>query len=77
MSASYDDRGENLTAQEAFLAMTDFVWQYARRNPEYMMTILADIQIYPNGETADPAAWTDWLDSVAWVKSGKPPRTGS
>jgi hypothetical protein len=66
--------GEVLSEREAFLAMTEFVWQYARRMGDNLITLLGDIEIEADGNPADPAAWGDWLECVRHVKAGLPPR---
>lgn len=63
-----------LTSREAFLAMTDFIWQFAQRAGDDLITLIGDTGIESDGAPTDPAAWDDWLASVAKVKSGRPPR---
>jgi hypothetical protein len=54
--------------REAFLAMSRFLWQFANRAGDDLVTLLGDIAIDAAGETNDPAAWDDWMDCVKWVK---------
>jgi len=68
---------EGLTDREAFQAMAEFVWQYARRAGDDLITLLGDIDLQPDGQPTDPAAWDDWLDCVRRVKAGLPPRRNS
>jgi hypothetical protein len=67
---------EQITPRQAFLAMTDFIWQFAQRAGDDLMTLIGDTGIEEDGGPTDPAAWDDWLASVAKIKAGKPPRSG-
>ncbi|WP_188241718.1 hypothetical protein [Microbacterium thalassium] len=70
-----DEPGNDLiSTRQAFLAMTDFVWQFAQRAGDDLLTLIGDTGIESDGGPTDPAAWDDWLDSVAKIKAGKPPR---
>jgi hypothetical protein len=64
-----------LTARQAFLVMTDFIWEFAQRAGDDLMTLIGDTGIEPDGGPTDPAAWDDWLASVAKIRSGKAPRS--
>jgi hypothetical protein len=66
---------ELLTPREAFLAMTDFIWQFAQRAGDDLMTLIGDTGIEADGGPTDPAAWDDWLGSVAKIRARKPPRS--
>ena len=58
-----------LTEKQAFRAMSQFLEQYYERaggNVELAL-VLSDIQMLPDGRTADPAAWEDWLNAVRIV----------
>jgi hypothetical protein len=59
-----------LDESEAFQVMTYFVWQFANRAGNDLLTLLGDIHGEPDGGPTDPAAWQDWLDCVRAVKSG-------
>jgi hypothetical protein len=65
---------EGLTERQAFQAMAEFLWQYARRAGDDLITLLGDIELEADGRPTDPAAWDDWLDCVRHVKAGLPPR---
>ena len=70
-----DEPGNDLiSTRQAFLAMTDFVWQFAQRAGDDLLTLIGDTGIESDGGPTDPAAWDDWLDSVAKIMAGKPPR---
>ena len=57
-----------LNEREAFIAMTLFLQEFYRQTGGDFPTLLADIEIAPDGITGDPAAWADWLGFVADVK---------
>jgi hypothetical protein len=66
--------GEMLTPREAFLVMSDFIWNFAQRAGDDLLTLIGDTDLMKDGMPVDPAAWSDWLTSVALVKSGRAPR---
>jgi len=53
---------------EGFQAMSNFLWQYADRAGDDLLTLLGDIHIEADGGPTDPAAWSDWLACVQAVK---------
>lgn len=63
-----------LTTRQAFHAMTDFIWEFAQRAGDDLITLLGDTGIEADGGPTDPAAWDDWLASVAKIRAGKAPR---
>ena len=63
-----------LTPHQAFLAMTDFIWEYAKRAGDDLMTLIGDTGIEQDGGPTDPAAWDDWLAGVAKIRAGRAPR---
>jgi hypothetical protein len=65
---------ESLTSREAFLAMSDFIWQFGQRAGDDLLTLLGDTDLQADGEPTDPASWEDWLRSVAKIRAGFPPR---
>lgn len=71
-----DASTELLTEHEAFLVMTDFLWQFTRRAGEDLVSLLVCIELDAQGRSADPQAWDDWLDCVKHFSSGLPPRYG-
>jgi hypothetical protein len=60
-----------LDEREAFLAMSRFLWQFANRAGDDLMTLLGDIAIDTDGDTNDPAAWDDWMTCVRAIKQGE------
>ncbi len=63
-----------LDEREAFLAMSEFLWRYAQRAGDDLITLLGDTEIEADGGPTDPAAWDDWLACVRDVKTGRPLR---
>lgn len=71
---SHTTEADLLTPREAFLAMTDFIWEFAKRAGDDLMTLIGDTGIEADGGPTDSAAWDDWLASVAKIRAGKAPR---
>ena len=65
-----------LTEQQAFEAMVRFLEGiYDRTQSDDIGALLSNLLIAETNETADPAAWEDWMNSVQTVlliKAGKP-----
>ncbi|MFD8421647.1 hypothetical protein [Streptomyces sp. NPDC059466] len=67
-----------LNEREAFLAMSRFLWQFANRAGDDLLTLLGDIGIEADGQTTDPAAWEDWMRCVrSVVADAEDPAGGS
>ena len=63
---------ENLTERQAFDAMVMFLEQfYERTDSDDVGGLLSDLMINVDNQTADPAAWQDWLNCVQRVISVK------
>lgn len=79
MKSHADDLGgeQMITSREAFLAMTDFIWQFAQRAGDDLITLIGDTEIAAGGGPFDAAAWDDWLSSVERIRAGKPPGSDS
>lgn len=58
-----------LTPQQAFLAMIEYVWQFSTHGGLDFIQMMSDISIESDGGPRDPAAWSDWLNSVGCVKA--------
>lgn len=76
MSFRDDDTGvhELLTERDAFLVMSAFIWQYAQRAGDDLLTLVGDTDLEADGQPTDPAAWDDWLACVRQIRGGLPPR---
>ncbi|WP_022894477.1 hypothetical protein [Agromyces subbeticus] len=70
-----DSEADLISTEEAFLAMTDFIWQFAQRAGDDLLTLIGDTGIEADGGPTDPAAWEDWLACVARIRAGIPPRS--
>lgn len=63
--------GNSLTLKEAYLAMFEFIVElYQRTNSDELGSLLGDLSLLPDGSTADPAAWLDWLRCVEKARGG-------
>ncbi len=61
---------EKLTERQAFEAMVMFLEQfYERTDSDDVGGLLSDLMINANNQTADPAAWPDWLTCIRQVTS--------
>jgi len=59
---------ENLTKIQAFNAMCKFLeMYYSRTLSDDVGSLLGDLQMITDGETANPAAWHDWNQAVVEV----------
>lgn len=56
---------EKLTCEEAYIAMYRYLENlYELTDSDDLAGFLGDMSILPDGGTADPAAWEDWLDAI-------------
>ena len=63
---------EKITLLDAYKSMIYFLDDYYFRfGQENVGNILSDIHLLPNGHSADPAAWYDWLDAVKKTLDGE------
>lgn len=57
-----------LTSEQAFRSMRLFLEKYYQEtHSDDVGSLLGDLRELPNGSTADPAAWHDWIECVAKV----------
>lgn len=55
----------NLSAREAYAAMFVFLeHRYRLTNSDDLGALLGSMALLPDGDTADPALWNDWLNAV-------------
>lgn len=70
-----NDSDRLLSHGEAFAAMSLFIYQFASRAGDDLLTLIGDISPWVGDGaqarpiTGDPAAWDDWLDCVAEVRA--------
>ncbi|MBC3952670.1 hypothetical protein [Pseudomonas folii] len=63
---------ENLTPELAYLAMYEFLVElYERTKLDGLGSLLGCMSYLADGQTADPAVWTDWMLCVAKVLAGQ------
>lgn len=59
----------NLTIEEAYKSMVEFLeMYYERTSSDDVGSLLGDMVILGDAKTADPAAWNDWLQAVKMIK---------
>ena len=59
----------NLNEREAYNAMVDFLdGLYWETHSDEFGNFLSGLMFLPDGGTADPAEWYDWIDSVNNIK---------
>ncbi len=62
-----------LTTKQAYLATYEFLVRlHERTKSDAVGSLLGDMSFLADGQTADPATWTDWLACVKKVLSGPP-----
>jgi hypothetical protein len=62
----------SVTDKQAFLAMVAFLQDhYERTGSDDVGGLLGGLSMLPDGSTADPAAWQDWLKALHKCKAGK------
>lgn len=56
---------EALTHREAYAAMYAYLEQvFDRTKSDDIGSLLGGMSLLPDGGTADPAAWNDWIDAI-------------
>lgn len=59
---------EKVSAFEAFKAMKYFLEKYYEQTRSSDVgSLLGGLQILEDNTTADPAAWSDWMDAVSKI----------
>ena len=68
-----------LTREQAYRAMFEFLEAYWERGKsEEIAMLLGAMALQPDGHTADPAQWSDWLaacEKILRESVGKKPRS--
>jgi hypothetical protein len=67
---------DRVTADQAHRAMRAYLERQFARAPDIdVAQVLSDCQMLPDGPSADPAAWREWLQCVeAVLAEDSPPR---
>ena len=61
-----------LTKKEAYLAMYSFLeHEYEMTKSDDIGSLLGGMSLLQDGGTSDPAAWSDWENSINKVMSGE------
>lgn len=61
-----------MNEKNAFEAMRLFLEAfYERTKSDDVGALLGDLRLLDDGKTADPAAWSDWLDCVEKVRGNE------
>ena len=64
--------GKSLDNKTAYVAMYEFlVGYYERTKSDDVGALLGGMSLLADGDTADPAMWSDWLECVSNAKHGK------
>jgi hypothetical protein len=59
---------KKLTEIQAFKAMVKFLEIYYNTTcSDDVGSLLSSMQLFPEGETWDPAIWREWVDSINYV----------
>ena len=68
MSTDQQDRETILTAEDAFAAMFEFLYNYWNEFKTANLTdVLSEMNPAEHGQSSDPAAWADWMKAVRKV----------
>lgn len=60
----------NLSAEEAYFAMVDFLEKYYERtNSDDIGSLLSNMILIKKETTADPATWEDWLQAIDNIRN--------
>src|SRR4051812_193186 len=63
---------DQITVHEAYAAMYRYLERvYELTGADDVGGLLGSMSLLPDGQTADPAAWTDWIRAVEEVRAGR------
>lgn len=66
------NQSTQLTVLEAYSAMCKYLERvYELTGSDEVGGLLGSMSLLPDGQTADPGAWSDWVRAVAAVKAGE------
>lgn len=61
---------KNISEKEAYAAMFAFLeHRYRLTDSDDLGALLGSMSLLPDGGTADPAIWEDWLNAIKEVES--------
>lgn len=61
----------DLSENQAFAAMYAFLrHRYVMTGSDDIGALLGDMSFMPDGSTADPAIWGDWMEAIQSARSG-------
>jgi len=63
---------DQITVREAYAAMYRYLERlYELTGEDELGGLLGSMSLLPDGQTADPAAWTDWIQAVEEIRAGR------
>lgn len=66
------NQSTSITVLEAYSAMCKYLERvYELTGSDEVGGLLGSMSLLPDGQTADPGSWSDWVQSVAAVKAGE------
>ena len=66
-----------LSVHDAFLVVSDYLWEYSRTAGDDVLTLIGDTDIETDGIPFDAAALSEWMQSVERIKGGVAPRSST
>jgi hypothetical protein len=63
---------DQITVREAYAAMYRYLEKvYQLTGADDLGGLLGSMSLLPDGQTADPAAWADWIRAVEEIRAGR------
>lgn len=67
-----NNKEQVISVKQAYLAMYEYLLQlYNRNGSDDLGGLLGGMSLLPDGSTADPAAWGDWMQCVRKAREGE------
>lgn len=64
---------DQITVRQAYAAMYQYLKKvYDLTGSDDLAGLLGSMSLLPDGQPADPGAWSDWLRAVSEAKAGAP-----
>lgn len=64
---------DQITVRQAYAAMYQYLKRiYDLTGSDDLGGLLGAMSLLPDGQPADPGAWSDWIHAVIEAKAGKP-----